>query len=123
MVMVMKGLIPAPKGRVRTPVGHKYLEALQSKANGDSDTSSSPSPSADHNSPGLDLLILGLTSGTAMDDIDFALCRFTQESPEAPLGLEIVQVSTSFCPLVLALLTPLSSTTPLLYLLKFEPTF
>ena len=90
--MVMKGLIPAPKGRVRTPVGHKYLEALQAKANGDSDTSSSPSPSAEQKSPGLNLLILGITSGTAMDDIDFALCRFTQEFPEAPLCLEIVQV-------------------------------
>ena len=89
----MKGLIPAPKGRVRTPVGHKYLEALQSKVNGDSsDTASSPSSSADDKQPGLNLLILGITSGTAMDDIDFALCRFTQEIPEAPLCLDIVQV-------------------------------
>ncbi|PMD51234.1 UPF0075-domain-containing protein [Hyaloscypha bicolor E] len=94
----MKGLIPAPKGRVRTPVGHKYLEALQSKVNGDSDTSSSPSPSAEQNNPGLDLLILGLTSGTAMDDIDFALCRFTQGSPEAPLCLEIVQYDSVVMP-------------------------
>ena len=88
----MKGLIPAPKGRVRTPVGHKYLEALQSKVNGYSDASSSPSPSAEQKQPGLDLLILGITSGTSMDEIDFALCRFTQESPEAPLCLDIVQV-------------------------------
>lgn len=94
MVMVMKGLIPAPKGRVRTAVGHKYLEALQAKVNGDSDSSGSPSPSAEAKSPGLNLLILGITSGTAMDDIDFALCRFTQESPEAPLCVEIVQVTT-----------------------------
>jgi hypothetical protein len=92
MARTMKGLIPAPKGRVRTPVGHKYLEALQSKVNGDSDTSSSPSPSAEEKGPGLSLLILGVTSGTAMHDIDFALCRFTQESPEAPLCLDIVQV-------------------------------
>ena len=94
MVMVMKGLIPAPKGRVRTPVGHKYLEALQSKINGDSsDTASSPSSSAEgEKQPGLNLFILGITSGTAMDDIDFALCRFTQELPEAPLCLDIVQV-------------------------------
>jgi hypothetical protein len=92
MVMVMKGLIPAPKGRVRTPVGHKYLEALQSNT---SSSTSSSSSSANQNNPGLDLLILGLTSGTAMDDIDFALCRFTQESPEAPLCLEIVQVLSS----------------------------
>lgn len=90
----MKGLIPAPKGRVRTTVGHKYLEALQSKVNGDSDTSSSPSPSAEEKGPGLSLLVLGVTSGTAMYDIDFALCRFTQESPEAPLCLDIVQVLT-----------------------------
>jgi hypothetical protein len=95
--MVMRGLIP-PKGRVRTPVGHKYLDALQAKVNGDSDTSNSPSPSAEQASPGLNLLILGVTSGTAMDDIDFALCRFTQESPEAPLHLDIVQVLTPACP-------------------------
>jgi hypothetical protein len=118
MVTVMKGLIPAPKGRVRTPVGHKYLEALQSKVNGDSDTSSSPSPSAEQNNPGLDLLILGLTSGTAMDDIDFALCRFTQGSPEAPLCLEIVQVLSSVS-CSLALLTS-SSTIPLSCLQRFE---
>jgi hypothetical protein len=99
MVMVMKGLIPAPKGRVRTPVGHKYLEALQSKVNGDSsDSASSPSPSAEQKQPGLNLLILGVTSGTAMDDIDFALCRFTQELPEAPLCLDIVQVFPSSLP-------------------------
>lgn len=91
-MVMMRGLIQAPKGRVRTPVGHKYLEALQAKVNGDSDNSSSPTPSAEPASPGLNLLILGLTSGTAMDDIDFALCRFTQESPEAPLHLDIVQV-------------------------------
>lgn len=92
MVTVMKGLIPAPKGRVRTAVGHKYLEALQSKANSDSDTASSPSPSAEPKQPGLNLLILGITSGTSMDEIDFALCRFTQDLPEAPLCLDIVQV-------------------------------
>lgn len=101
---MMKGFIPAPKGRVRTPVGHKYLQALQSRANGDSDSSSrssgssgSASPTAEYKSPGLNLLILGVTSGTAMDDIDFALCRFTQESPEAPLYLDIVQVCVDCC--------------------------
>ena len=123
MVTVMKGLIPAPKGRVRTPVGHKYLEALQSKVNGDSDTSSSTSScsssSAHQTGPGLDLLILGLTSGTAMDDIDFALCRFTQESPEAPLCLEIVQVLfTVSCSLTMLMC---ASTIPLSYPPKFEP--
>ncbi|KAH8586778.1 hypothetical protein B0O99DRAFT_528040 [Bisporella sp. PMI_857] len=90
--MGMKGVIPAPKGRIRTPVGHKYLEALQARAHGSSSSLSSVSSSAEKQpGPGLNLLILGMTSGTAMDDIDFALCRFTQESPEAPLHLDIVQ--------------------------------
>lgn len=93
--MVIKGLIPAPKGRVRTAVGHKYLDALQAHVNGDSDRSSSSSPPAGPKSPGLNLLILGITSGTAMDDIDFALCRYTQESPEAPLCLDLIQVCLS----------------------------
>ncbi|KAH6672450.1 hypothetical protein B0J14DRAFT_542842 [Halenospora varia] len=96
MVMAMRRPIPAPKGRVRTAVGHKYLEALQSKVNRDS--SSSPSPPPPQKQPGLNLLILGITSGTAMDDIDFALCRFTQESPEAPLVLEIVQYDSVVMP-------------------------
>lgn len=88
----MKGFTPAPKGRVRTTVGHKYLEALQSKANGHTDSSTSSSPPSVQQSPGLDLLILGITSGTAMDDIDFALCRFTQDSPESPLCLDLIKV-------------------------------
>lgn len=90
MSRAMRGLIPAPKGRVRTPVGHKYLEALQAKVSGSAKTLSSLSP--ERNGPGLDLLILGITSGTAMDEIDFALCRFTQSCPESPLHLDIIQV-------------------------------
>ncbi|KAM3087718.1 hypothetical protein ACMFMG_001794 [Clarireedia jacksonii] len=98
MVMVMKGLIPAPKGRVRTKVGHKYLEALQSKADGYQSSSSSSASDDGQNSPGLNLLILGITSGTAMDDIDFALCRYTQESPEAPLHLDLVKYDSVVMP-------------------------
>lgn len=100
----MKGLVPAPKGRDarRTPVGHKYLEALQARShsNAGSDTSSSSSleRGAEQNGPGLDFLILGVTSGTAMDEIDFALCRFTQTSPEAALELEIIQVCPNYLP-------------------------
>lgn len=86
----MKGLIPAPKGRARNPVGHKYLEALQANINDDQKSFSSISAPPEQS--GLDLLILGITSGTAMDDIDFALCRFTQASPEASLHLDIIQV-------------------------------
>lgn len=93
MLIVMNGLIPAPKGRVRTKVGHKYLEVLQSKVDGGyQSSSSSSSDDGGQGSPGLNLLILGITSGTAMDDIDFALCRYTQESPEAPLYLDLIQV-------------------------------
>ena len=97
MVMIMRGLKPPSGARVRTPVGHKYLDALQAKVNGNSDRLVLPYPSSEQPGPGLNLLILGVTSGTAMDDIDFALCRFTQESPEAPLHLDIVQVLISAC--------------------------
>lgn len=91
MVGVMKGgLIPAPKGRVRNPVGHKYLEALQAKAYGK--TPEREVLRAEQKDTALDLLVLGVTSGTAMDSIDFALCKFNQESPEAPLHLDVIQV-------------------------------
>lgn len=96
MARTMNGF--TPKGRVRTNVGHKYLEALQSKANGDSDSSTSSSPPSVQKSPGLDLLILGITSGTAMDDIDFALCRFTQETPESPLCLDLIKYDSVVMP-------------------------
>lgn len=81
-------------GRVRTPVGHRYLEALQLRANTDSDGASEASSATSHeeNDDGLNLLVLGMTSGTTMDDIDFALCRFAQLNPEAALSLDIIQV-------------------------------
>jgi len=89
----MKGLIPAPKGRVRTAVGHKYVEALQAKVNGNASDGSIPrSHSTEKKHAGLNLLILGVCSGTAMNEIDFALCRFTQDTPEAALCLDIIQV-------------------------------
>jgi hypothetical protein len=96
-MLTMPGFAPPLKrgaaGRVRTPVGHRYLEALQLHAAGDTDRESATSvtPLSDDDE-GLNLLILGMTSGTAMGDIDFALCRFTQANPEAPLVLDIIQV-------------------------------
>lgn len=40
----------------------------------------------------LDITVLGMNSGTAMDGIDCALVRYQQVSPESALHMEILKV-------------------------------
>lgn len=40
----------------------------------------------------LDLVVLGMNSGTAMDGIDCALVHYRQESPQAPLHMKMLKV-------------------------------
>lgn len=43
----------------------------------------------------LDVTILGMNSGTAMDGIDCALVRYRQASPTEPLHMNIIKVCSS----------------------------
>lgn len=118
----MPGFASSPKPmtgrRIRTPVGHRYLEALQQRANSDYNIPAPPlstphgqDEDAERNGEageageagegageGLDLLVLGMTSGTQVDDIDLALCRFRQAHPEATLAVSVVAYDTVVMP-------------------------
>lgn len=41
----------------------------------------------------LDLTILGVSSGSGLNGLDYALVRYHQKAPAAPLQVELLQVS------------------------------
>lgn len=53
--------------------------------------------STKHTDGSLDVTVLGMNSGTAMDGIDCALVRYRQESPTAPLHMEVLKVDKAWC--------------------------
>ena len=44
----------------------------------------------------LDMIVLGMNSGTAMDGIDCALVHYKQDSPESPLHMKLLKVSATW---------------------------
>jgi len=43
---------------------------------------------------GLDLRVLGICSSSGLDQLDLALLNYRQDSPNAPLRVEVLQVCT-----------------------------
>lgn len=56
----------------------------------------------------LDLTVLGMNSGTAMDGIDCALVHYRQESPTSPLHMKVLKVGQVHMPKTQALSSPSS---------------
>lgn len=58
------------------------------------------------NGAALDLTILGMNSGTAMDGIDCALVRYRQDTPTTPLHMEILKVWQTYLHLPFSMTSP-----------------
>jgi hypothetical protein len=48
--------------------------------------------------PNLDLRVLGVCTGSSLDELDLAFVRYVQDTPHTPLYMEVLQVRDAASP-------------------------